>query len=381
MLAALEHERTLDDLRITRHVVVSARQDREDELAIGEVDTRQRCGRERAGRLRDDAVALIQVEHLRADLPLRHAEARHAAGSDDRVRVRAEQTDRRAVDERIGHRHRHRASLSKRRLQRRRPHRFDADDARRRMALAHPRRDARQQPAATDGHDDDIRHLAVLRLALRERLECDGALPRDGADVVERGHERRPGRRSEFACSASGDVVRVALDDRLDPRPAEHSNPLTLLTGRRARQEDRRLHAEARARVCDALGMVAGRRADDARRARVVVELRDEVARSTNLVRAHRLLILALEHDARAELRRQAAALEQHRGVEQVGEALGGGFDVGRIDLGTQGGCARHVSHRLTGDPANVGMNRIADAPLVSRVRPGNLGRGSADDG
>ena len=42
MLAALEHERTLDDLRITRHVVVSARQDREDELAIGEVDTGQR---------------------------------------------------------------------------------------------------------------------------------------------------------------------------------------------------------------------------------------------------------------------------------------------------------------------------------------------------
>ncbi|KAG4426865.1 hypothetical protein IFR05_017652, partial [Cadophora sp. M221] len=74
------------------------------------------------------------------------------------------------------------------------------------MALPHPRRDARQQPAATDGHDDDVRHLAVLRLALRERLERDGALPRDGADVVERGHERRPGRRSEFSCSGSGDV-------------------------------------------------------------------------------------------------------------------------------------------------------------------------------
>ena len=124
-------------------------------------------------------------------------------------------------------------------------------------ARAQPARDARDQPAAADRHHDDVGRPAQLR----DDLHADGALARDRAEVVEGGHDRRPGVLGVPRCGRRGVVVGVALDDELHPFAAERADPLALLPRRRGGHVDPAAHAEAAARVRHALAVVARARA------------------------------------------------------------------------------------------------------------------------
>jgi hypothetical protein len=72
-------------------------------------------------------------------------------------------------------------------VQRRRELGLDADHARLRPSSFHRGRDPRDQAAAADRHEHDIRVRNVL-----EQLEPDGSLARGRERVVERVHERPP---------------------------------------------------------------------------------------------------------------------------------------------------------------------------------------------
>src|SRR5690606_19056292 len=83
---------------------------------------------------------------------------------------------------------------------------LDADDAGRGPERLDGGRDAGDEAAAPDGHDDDVRVGCVL-----EDLEADGALARDDGRVVERVDER------EAALAAQ----RLALLERLEDGAVE----------------------------------------------------------------------------------------------------------------------------------------------------------------
>ena len=88
-----------------------------------------------------------------------------------------------------------------------------------RVPRAQQRRDAGEQAAAADGHDDQVGRPAQLL----EDLGADRALPGDRAGVVERGHQRRAGARGVLGRGGRGVVVGVAVDDQLDRVAAQRT--------------------------------------------------------------------------------------------------------------------------------------------------------------
>ena len=95
-------------------------------------DVAERGGGERAGRLGDDPVALVELEHLDADPALGDRQQRRAAVAHDREGDVAGPPHRRAVDEGVERVEHHRPAGGERRGHRGRARRLDADDARRR---------------------------------------------------------------------------------------------------------------------------------------------------------------------------------------------------------------------------------------------------------
>ena len=173
---------------------------------------------------------------------------------------------RRGLDDRLGDRARARPRRCPRRSSARRvvpPGTIDGHDSR--LRRRRPRRrgagggddgDARDQPAAADGHDD-----AVEVGVVGEQLEADGALAGDDERVVEGVHER----------AAVGDQLR-APDHRLGQVGARGARRWrrgggcgpTFTNGVVRGHHDRGGDAEQRGVAGDGLGVVAGRHGHDA---------------------------------------------------------------------------------------------------------------------
>ena len=136
--------------------------------------------------------------------------------------------------------------------------RLDPVDPRRRPDLPDRGRDARDQPAATDRHDDDVDVRQVL-----EDLEPGRAVAGDQLRVVERVHERQAalGREPLLLGEHLADVA--AVDDDLG---AVVTAGVELRADRGLGHDHRRRHADRPGRPRARLGRVARGDRDDPRR-------------------------------------------------------------------------------------------------------------------
>ena len=176
-------------------------------------------------------------------------------------------------------------------------------------------RDAADQTAAADGHDDrvDVGQLV-------EDLEPDRPLSRDDVVIVERMDERVAVLVFEFKRLVVGVVV-DALDEA--DLGAEAFCRLDLGDGRDVGQTDQRLDAVVSRRERDALRVVARRAGDDSALFLLVGELRDLVVSASDLERTGDLEVLGLEEEINAALdvargdhiRRTDRLFEDERGV------------------------------------------------------------------
>ena len=363
------HERALDHLGVAAHVVVAARE-QADDVGVGvEVEVVERGGGQRARGLGDDAVGLVEVEHLGAHPALVHRAQLHARVPHQREGGLAHPAHGGAVDERVELRERHRLTRRHRRRHARGARGLHADHPDAGVRGAQPGRDARGQPTAADRHHDDVGRPAQLL----DDLNADRALARDRAEVVERGHDRGAGVLGVLRGGRGGVVVRVALDDQLHPLAAERADPLALLPGRGGGHVHPAAHAEAAARVRHALAVVARAGADGARRPLGRVEARDQVVGAAQLVGAADLQVLALEPDPRAGGVRQPFARLQRGGDGDARELRRRALDeCGQVHAPDDPRCGR---------AAGGGVSGCAAASRRGPARPGRAPAGRAGGG
>jgi len=162
-----------------------------------------------------------------------------------------------------------------------------------------------------------------------------------GRDVLERG--------------LGGLVVGPADRDQLDELPAVVADPVPLLPRGLARDVDPAADPHRPARHREALGVVAGRRADHALGGLLARELHQQVVRTPQLVGTHRLQILALEIDACAGGLGQPFAELQRAAQHHTGNSLSGLVDVGRGQRRGPRGLA-HVSSHWTIVPPSAAI-------------------------
>ena len=105
------------------------------------------------------------------------------------------------------------AALAEGFVQRRRVHRFDADDAHRRLERFDRHRDAGDQPPAADRHDHRVKIGHVLN-----DLQPKRSLPGDDVGIVEAGDIREAFFVGEFLGEGFGVVVAFALQARPERR-------------------------------------------------------------------------------------------------------------------------------------------------------------------
>ncbi len=198
---------------------------------------------------------------------------------------------------------------------------LDADDVGSRRSLLHRDRDAGDQPAAADRHDDDVGLREYV-----EELESDGSLAGDDPRVVERGHQRRTGLLGDRLRVPERRVVVVALelDVRAVVRGVRH-----LRERRVGRHHDRRRDVEQLGVVGDALRVVPGRRGDHAVGPRFDVEVHEEVARPALLEGARELQVLPLDPDVGAGDLRERPRVRRRRHDHRVADRLGRRLHVG----------------------------------------------------
>ncbi len=119
------------------------------------------------------------------------------------------------------------------------------------------------------------------------------------------------------------------MDDQIDVWSADREHALALLARGGRRDEDRRMDAKRGTCQGDALAMIPGGCANDARLALLRRELGDQVMRAPNLVRAHRLQVLALEPHIRSRHRTQSMRDVQRRLEGDAIQALRRVVDIG----------------------------------------------------
>ena len=267
---ALMAQRAFHNLRVARQIVITARHDAHDGAVgaaqqglairgIRQVYVRSR-GRECTSGFSDDAVRLVELQHLRAHRALGYDQhAINELGSDVEGK-RSSTANSRTVHERIDLRQRYRLTGLQSRVHRRRARGLHADDSHLRAVRAQPRRDACHEAAAAHG---DQHGGSVLGHLLLE-LHADRALPGNGVGIVVGMHVRAARRARRLLGQRIRAVKRAIHDDLLDPRAANRRDAAALLMGRVRRQVNGSAHAQVSARVGEALGVVTGRRTHDA---------------------------------------------------------------------------------------------------------------------
>ena len=193
--------------------------------------------------------------------------------------------------------------------------------------------DARNATAAADRHDDRVER----GVQLRENLRCDGSLPRSGAHVVERGNHGCAGFGYVLGGRSSGGVIGLTDHEQFDKRSAVGANAITLLRGGIGRNVDPTLDLHRSARESNTLRMVTGTGSHYAGTAFGLVELSDQVVRSTNLVRTNALEVLALEVHVCPGQRRKTVAVLQRCRRNDVLNSLDGRVDLLRVERGDGG--------------------------------------------
>ena len=230
MLEPAVHQGALHDLRVTQHVVVAAGDDAYDGGPRLDLHPGKSRHRQRARGLGDDALVLIQRQHLGAHRALVRAQKVRAplVVLDHLERERADALDRRTVDERVNVRQRHRTPVLERCGERRRAARFHPHHGRARRHVCHVRHDPAEQAAAADGHHDGVQFPAKPR-QLCEDLGGNRALPDDGIAGVERLDDCCPALAGVGTSRLRRLVERIARHDELDVVAAVDHNPIALL--------------------------------------------------------------------------------------------------------------------------------------------------------
>ncbi|SIA66888.1 Uncharacterised protein [Mycobacteroides abscessus subsp. abscessus] len=194
-------------------------------------------------------------------------------------------------------------------MHRRRSRGLHADDFHLRAICAQPRRNTGDEAAAAHGDQDGRRVLGHLLL----ELDADRALAGDRERIVvgmnvgaARGARGLLGQRVRA-------VERAIHDDLLDPLPTNRRDTATLLTRRVRGKINRAPHAQVGAGICQALRVVASRRAHDAAFALCGGQERHARVGTAHLEGAALLLVLTLEQNVDAGLGGQTLGTIQIR--------------------------------------------------------------------
>src|SRR3989344_2982689 len=186
VLQPLIDEAALDDFRIAADVVVAAREDADYRFALQlRAELVERGDGERARRLRDDAVALIERYHFLTHFSFGDEE--HIVGDLLRERERevSDRLYRGAVNERVYGIERDGLSRLQRLVHGGSALWLDADDFGLRALCLEIGAGARNEPAAADGDDQIIDRFSELL----QNLRADSALSRADEGVVEGMHQ------------------------------------------------------------------------------------------------------------------------------------------------------------------------------------------------
>ncbi len=301
--------------------------------------------RQRAGRLRNGAGILENVLDRRADLVrghqhdfvdvlpgqpegfLAHAPHRNAVGED----ADALEGDALAGAQRLVHSGR--------------VFGLHADDLDARIQRLRVGRDAADQSAAADGHEDRVDTVAV-RLA--QDFHGDRALAGDHVRIVERMHEDQPALARELDGALIGLVVLIAVQHDFG---AQIGDRLHLDVGRRQRHDDDRRNAASARAERHTLGMVAGRCADHAALRADRRQLGDLVVGAANFERKHRLEVFTLEEHAIVEAARKAGCRFQ-RGLD--GDVIYLGFEDSFYVIFLHGLLGLHAAYISSSDCPRV---------------------------
>ena len=221
------HQSSLNDLGVAADVIVAARQDAHDRLPRLDVEPRQRRCRQGSCRLSDDAVVLIEGEHLDTDGPLLDAGDLTLSPRDDRIGRITRLLGRRTIGEGIDLRQHNWMASVQSGSQGCGSGRLNPNQPGLRQPVPQGDDAASQQPATTHWYDDHVRHPPQLL----EHLKHQGALTCDHPGVIEGRHEGSSRLGGLLGSSCSGCVVGVALDHQGDMPLAQSQHPITLLPG------------------------------------------------------------------------------------------------------------------------------------------------------
>ena len=260
----------------------------------------ERVDRQRAGRLQHDALDVEHVDDRRADAVL--GDQAHRLGRkmlEVAERLAADFGDCRAIDEIVDFGEFHAPPRLKALLEARRTRRLAEHEARLAALLQEIARDACRQPAAADRQHHDVGRTAARHLV--RYLVADRRLPLDDVLVVEWRHHMAAARLAEGDRGAVAIVEEVADQPDLHELAAKDAGLVDLLLRRGHRHEHHTLLAEMPAHKGKALGVVAGRRADEQRRIGATGQrVPEEIEGAADLVGADRRQVLALQEDAGA---------------------------------------------------------------------------------
>ena len=176
--------------------------------------------------------------------------------------------------------------------------RLDADDFRLRTHALHVRRDPGDRSAAAHR---DIDRLDRLRM-LAADLDADRPLSGDDVRIVVRMDEGEAARLAQRVRMLVRVGKRVAVQQHVAAPPLHR---VDLDPRCRHRHHDNCAAAELGRRQRDALRVIARRRRDHALFELLARQMRHLVVRAADLVREHRLLVLALQQHAVLQSRRQ----------------------------------------------------------------------------
>ncbi len=228
-------QRPFEYLAVAAHVVVAPRDDAHGR-ALGPAGQGlfEGSAGEGASGFSDDALGLVQVEHLGAHRPLGHGNHLvHQIPHDGEGDV-AHSPHRGSVDEGVHVLEVHRSAPGQRGSHAGRPGRLGADQACAGVMLPEPQGDPGGQTPSANWNDDRVDRT----LALLGQLDAHRALAHDGPGVVERVNVDGAGAGSIGEGGDAGLVVRAADDDHLDPVSTDGGNSLTLLARGIRREED-----------------------------------------------------------------------------------------------------------------------------------------------
>ena len=178
----------------------------------------------------------------------------------------------------------------------------------------------RDQPAAADRRDEGVYDGRVL-----EHFDRGRARPGDHPTIVERMNEGVAALALQHPRVRVGGIERVALqDDRRAVALGLHHLHRRGVGG----HHDRRGDPEPARVIGEALRVIARRRRDHARGARLVGKLEQGVERAALLVGGGELEIFELEVDRRAGQLRKRAADECRRADDRIANSIVRGVDV-----------------------------------------------------